>query len=124
MGVVSVFGMFASLAFLVVAIVKINRLRREEPDEDVAWGLKVAVAAGVTILVGSILGITNNYFHKIDTPFAPGQAELADKPEPVKDPEPVKIKAPEKRDLVKGAKDEHRKALDDFEQSSSRLEQK
>ena len=114
MGIVSIVALFGGFALLIIVAVKIDALRREEPDENLAWGLKLGVAACLFVLLLGVAGIINNYFMKIETPFDPPAAELPEKGREVPEPEPAKIKTPEKRDLVKKAKEEHRKQLDEF----------
>lgn len=116
MGIVSVVVLAGSVALLIVVALKINEIRREEPDEDIAWGLKLVTAALLFGVLVSGVWVVNNHFVKIETPFDPPAAELPEGPEPVADPEPPVIKAPEERSPVDEAKDEHREALDEFEE--------
>jgi len=114
MGIVSVLGMFGGLALLVVIALKINALRKEEPDEDIAWGLKLGVAGCLFAVVLGVTGIVNNYFVKIETPFDPPAAELPAKEGPKEPIEVPEVKSVAKPDPMKDAKDDHHKALDEF----------
>lgn len=123
MGVVSVVVFAGFVALLVVAALKINEVRKRQDDEDVGWALKLATAAFLFGVVVSGVWVVNTYFVKIETPFDPPGAELSERPAPVADPEPTEIKPTEKSDPVKEAKDEHREALDEFQERAGPAEQ-
>lgn len=123
MGIVSVFGVACGLAALVVFVVKVNALRREQDDPEVSFGLKILVAAGILMIAAGILGIVNNHFVKIESPFGPPAADLPYKASPRGPSRRPEVKPAERPDPMGEAKDEHREALDEFERENTRGEQ-
>jgi hypothetical protein len=122
MGIVSVFAVLCGFAALVVFVVKMNRLRKDQEDPEVDFGLKILMAAGILMMGAGVLGIINNYFVKIETPFSAPAADLPEKEAPRDPGQRPQITPAEKPDPMKGAKREHRDALDEFEQENSRAE--
>lgn len=109
MGVVSVlftFGMFGALAVI------LHLLAREVDSPPWMTVLLALVIFGITV---GALGIYNNVFQRVKTPFDPKEVELPERPRTMAEPTSPEVQDVKPRALEESKK-EHQEALQNFEE--------
>lgn len=115
MGIVSVVALVAGIAFLISLQRYMNRLADQECDEDVAWWIRWGARASALVALVGALGVVDAYVYDFPSPFEAPEAELPDKAEPALPAERPEIREVAKPDPMGDAREDHGKAMDDFE---------
>jgi hypothetical protein len=119
MDIVSVVAFAGFIVGLIACQVKIKQMADEASQKDNKWSLlwiSRIFAFGATLC---FVWVIDAHFWKIPNPFNdPPAAELKEKPDKIKEPEPLELEAPDSRPNMDEVREEHRDQLDDFEKDA------
>jgi hypothetical protein len=117
MGIISITLVAAGIGFLFALQKRIAKIAKEEGDDNISWTLSWGSRfCGLVAFLG-LVGVVDSYVYKLPNPFDGPTADLpADTPKEEIAVPP--IKKVEKPDPMKGAKEQHEKDLDEFQESA------
>jgi len=113
MGIISLTLLFAGIGFLFALQNRVNKIAKEEGDDNVAWTMRWGAKFCGLIAILGLVGVIDSYIYKLPNPVGPPAAELP-KETPKEEIDVPPIKEIEKPDPMKDAKEGHRKDLDEF----------
>ena len=113
MGIISLTLLFAGIGFLFALQKRINKIAKDEGDDNVAWTMRWGAKFCGLVAVLGLVGVLDSYVYKLPNPVGAPSADLQ-KETPKVEIDVPPIKKAEKPDPMKDAKEQHRKDLDEF----------
>jgi len=118
MGIISLTLLFAGIGFLFALQKRVDKIAKEEGDDNVAWTLRWGAKFCGLIAILGLVGVVDSYIYKLPNPIEGPSADLP-KETPKEDIVVPEIKKVEKPDPMKDAKADHEKAIDEFRTDSA-----